>query len=140
MTVQLDKKMECVKCGFTPNYNKDWALSFKGECTTYGYNKCDWDDSETKEHLHQECPDCGYSITVPCVDSEVTKAGTWSTTKPVVVQPVANGGMGMMKPAVAAVVNNLPRKVTPATTVRPATMTFTPAKPAKCGSCPVDAK
>jgi hypothetical protein len=136
---KLNKKLECVKCGFRPTLQVTWKLSFADNCSNFGYSKCKWDDSETKEHLHQECPDCGYTIPVPCLDAEAVTANTWNTSA-TTEQPQTRGNMGTMKPEAhsLSVVNKTKQPVTPIT--QPTTTVYTPPKPAKCGKCPVDAK
>ena len=117
----LDTKMECPKCGFRPNYQKDWNLEYKDKCNTYGYNACKWED-EVDEHLHQECPTCGYTIPVACEDHESKQP--WTTTGD------------------APAATTTPASNVTAITSRPATVYTPPAKvkPAKCCKCPVDEK
>ena len=149
---KLNKKEICVKCGFIPTYSKDWKLEFKDDCTNFGYNKCDWDTdvAGTKEHLHQECPDCGYIIVVPCQDSEAVKANTWSTTGKITSPPAAVGKNTVkaeMQPLINACNANAGRGVAqPVTTISPLSQrstvapVFKSATPAKCSACPVDAE
>ena len=125
---KYNKDLKCPKCGFTTTYQSKWKLSFEDSCNNFGYNKCDWDGDNT-EHLHQECPDCGYTLPVACLDSEEVAANTWSTTTP--VQEQTRGSMGMMKTA--------PVVTAPATVVRPVTPIFQSSTPVKCRTCPVDA-
>lgn len=137
----LDRQMKCVKCGFRPTFTSNWKLEFKNDCTHYGYNNCDWDATDTKEHLHQTCPDCGYRINVSCEDSETVKANTWSTTSPDAVK--SSNGYGVMNSETKALVEaNKKLAGTPVnSTVGTLVNRFNakPVKPAKCCSCPVDA-
>ncbi len=82
----MNKKESCIKCGFTPQsvIGIDWLFAYKDQC----YSKCDWKDLGIKEHLHQICPICGFTFSVPCNDYEKVKDGTWDTkTTPKVKTP-----------------------------------------------------
>lgn len=120
-TKTLDRRARCVKCGFYPTLQKEWKLEYKAGCKNYGYNKdCDW-NNEVDEHIHQECPECGYAFPVACADHASVAPDKWTTGQ--TVKPVAP----------------TPTNVTPI--IKPATgYTYTPPKPAKCGKCPVDVK
>lgn len=120
---KFDKSLKCPKCGFSPTFSIKWKLEFKSECSTFGYNKCEWDDTVSKEHLHQECPDCGYTLPVACLDNDKVAADAWSTTTPVLVVPP-----------------------TPIRSIKPETGYFggpsvipavQPVVPVKCRTCPV---
>jgi len=116
----------------TPAFNVKWKLEFKNDCTNIGYNRCEWDE-ENKEHLHVECPECGYTETAFCEDSDQVVASTWTTTAKTASGVVASTVVG--QPATVTPINfQQPRQP-----MRPATPTYVAPKPARCGSCPVDA-
>lgn len=141
---KYNKDSKCPKCGFLPTFQTKWKLEFKDSCSQYGYNKCDWQDETNNEHLHQECPDCGYTFPVACLDNEAVTANTWSTTAPVAVKPLTGGTMGQLNQETQVMIAQ--NKVTPiagtryvngqpVTTVTPIHQSSTPVK---CRTCPVE--
>ncbi len=83
--MSVDKRINCVKCGFIPSYNEKWKIEYSEGC--FGYNKtCEWNDDNVQEHLHQECPVCGYTFAVKCNDYEEKAEKTCSTRHEVPVK------------------------------------------------------
>ena len=78
----MEKNKKCDKCGYVPaaNVGVNWKFEYKEQC--FG-SICDWKDIDVKEHLHQICPICGYSFSLPCSDYELKKGNQWDSTKPI---------------------------------------------------------
>jgi len=72
--MQLDMKFNlmkqqktlCPKCGFAPTFQKQWSMDYVEECSPD--SDCVWEDEDVKEHMHMNCPDCGFELVVPCLD------------------------------------------------------------------------
>ena len=157
--LKLDQKLNCPKCGFRPTFQVTWKLEYKDECKSYSYGStCDW-DSDVSEHLHQECPACGYMLAVACEDNASVTPDKWTTGttgKPVApVKPVGRNPVRKeIQPLITACNANRastrgvvqPAKVTPIVnhaTTRQNNYTHapvTPVVPVKCRTCPVDAE
>lgn len=73
---ELNKNRTCDKCGFIPNYQVKWKLEYVEKCREFS---CGWDDKEILEHLHQECPECGYTLAVPTHDYKELVGELWTT-------------------------------------------------------------
>jgi predicted RNA-binding Zn-ribbon protein involved in translation (DUF1610 family) len=77
----MNRKSICPKCGFTPSktgyHLNKWKIEYKDKCY-----KCDagWKDEEVDEHLHLNCPTCGYEASIPCDDHASVVASTWSAS------------------------------------------------------------
>ena len=150
---KLNKKLDCPKCGFRPTFQVSWKLEYKDECKTYAYqNSCTW-DSDVTEHLHQECPDCGYTLPVACEDNETVAPDKWTTgTGNVTVPPVSvnkNAVKADNHPMNTACNAHAGRGVTQTAKVTPIinhaqarrnNYVQTPVVPVKCRTCPVDAE
>lgn len=97
---KIDHKLKCPKCSFEPGFHQKWKLEYKDQCYTV---TCGWTDKSIKEHVHQICPDCGYTIAVACDDHETVTGNTWDVSAPAPAPapaPVAEGSR-IVVPSVA---------------------------------------
>jgi len=132
---KLDTNKKCIKCGYFPSFQKSWILEFNDDCSSFGYNRCDWDDSQTKEHLHVTCPECGYKVNAPCLDMDEVVGGTWSTATELAKTEAVSTVVAPVKPPTPY---SAPARVETPGYVAPVTPVSTPDQPAKCRTCPVD--
>lgn len=148
--MKLNEKADCPKCGFKPTFQEKWKVQYKDKC--YVSSTCGWKDSEVDEHLHQECPTCGYTFAVETADydklknKDVWNSAAGSDLGKVTTPPTVNGGRGGMggvkedvKPLIASCTANR-SQAAPVQRIPQPTTVYTPPKPARCRTCPVEAK